>query len=104
MIEWMPYALAWFAGLVLGGMFFGGLWWTVQVCLLENRAPTWLVVSWLVRMGVTLTGFYLVGREHWHFLLVCLLGFVIARAMVKWLTRLPADQRALQEPGPGHAP
>lgn len=104
MSEFMHYALAWFVGLMLGGVFFGGLWWTVKVCVLEKRSTAWLLGSWLLRMGIALSGFYLVGREHWQHLLLCLLGFIMARGVVKWLTRLPVDQRSLQESESEHAP
>ncbi|MEZ5573890.1 MAG: ATP synthase subunit I [Halioglobus sp.] len=104
MSEFIHYALAWFTGLLLGGVFFGGLWWTVNVILLEKRPTAWLLGSWLLRMGITLSGFYLVGREQWQLLLLCLLGFLMARAMVKWLTRLPNAQRSLQGAESEHAP
>jgi hypothetical protein len=42
-------------------------------------------------MGVTLTGFYFAGREDWRRWLLCLLGFVLARIVVKWLTRPPME-------------
>lgn len=104
MSEFMNFALAWFIGLMLGGVFFGGLWWTVQICMVEKRATGWLLCSWLLRMGIALTGFYLVGREHWQYLLLSLLGFIMARATVKWLTRLPVDQCSLQGSESEHAP
>lgn len=104
MNEFMQYAFAWFSGLMLGGVFFGGLWWTVKSVLSEKFSPAWLLVSWLLRMAVALTGFYLFGREHWQLLLSCLLGFVMARALVKWLTPLWESQQALQESVSKNAP
>ena len=45
------------------------------------------MASLWMRMGIALGGFYLVGREHWQRMLLCLLGFVIARPVVMWITR-----------------
>jgi F1F0 ATPase subunit 2 len=104
MSEFVHYALAWLTGLALGGVFFGGLWWTVHVFTAGKRSAAWLLGSWLLRMGIALTGFYLVGREHWQQLLLCLLGFVMARAMVQWLTRPPVEQRPPQGAEAKHAP
>jgi len=36
---------------------------------------------------VTLTGFYVVSGRHWERLLLCLLGFILARGVVRRLTR-----------------
>jgi F1F0 ATPase subunit 2 len=38
-------------------------------------------------MSGVLAGFYFIGRGHWEKLLVCLLGFVMARVFVTRLTR-----------------
>ena len=81
------------AGLVLGAFFFGGLWWTVVKGLASPRPALWFFGSMLARTGVLLTGFYLVGREDWRRWAVCLLGTVLARVVVKRLTRPPANTR-----------
>lgn len=104
MSEIGPFVLAWLVGLLLGGIFFGGLWWTVRVIMVGKRAAAWLIGSLLLRMGIALTGFYLVAREHWQYLLLCVVGFMMARAIVKWLTGLSADQRSLQGSESKNAP
>ena len=48
-------------------------------------------------MSIVLAGFYFVGRGHWERLLVCLLGFVIARFIVMRLTRTPVEHSQLPE-------
>ena len=72
-------ALALVAGQVLGAIFFGGLWWTVRNGLSAKQPALWFLGSMLLRMGIVLTGFYFIGRGHWQRLVLCLLGFVIAR-------------------------
>lgn len=100
----LPYTLAWLIGLIIGGVFFGGLWWTVRVIMAGKRSATWLLGSLLLRMGIALTGFYLVARENWQYLVLSVVGFMMARAIVKWLTGLSADQRPPQASETKNAP
>ncbi len=90
--------LVWLAGLALGAFFFGGLWWTVGKCLSSQRPALWLLSSLLLRVSVTLAGFYLVSGNYWQRWALCLLGFVMARqAMTFWLG--PAEASGVR-----HAP
>jgi F1F0 ATPase subunit 2 len=82
-----PLVLAVAVGLALGLIFFGGLWWTIRQSLAARQPAVWILSSLLVRMGITLTGFYWVAGGDWQRLLACLAGFVIARAGVTRLTR-----------------
>jgi F1F0 ATPase subunit 2 len=75
------------AGVVLGAVFFGGLWWTVRRGLSSKRPALWFFGSLLLRTSIALAGFYLIARGHWERLLACLLGFVMARLIVTRLTR-----------------
>ncbi|MEO5718462.1 MAG: ATP synthase subunit I [Chthoniobacterales bacterium] len=95
--------LAGLAGLFLGAIFFGGLWWTVRKGLTSKQPALWFLGSTLLRMGIALAGFYFVGRGDWKRLLACLAGFVVARFVVTWLTRQPADHHS-QAPEATHAP
>ncbi len=91
------------AGMSLGAMFFGGLWWTVRKGLSSTRPARWFFGSLLLRTCLTLAGFYVVSGGHWEKLLVCLLGFTIARPIVTRLTRLAEKPSPLTQE-PGHAP
>ena len=86
MSDGLLYALALLAGIVLGTIFFGGLWWTVLKALSARRPALWFISSMLLRTGITLAGFYVVSAGDWKRLLVCLLGFVVARLIVTRLT------------------
>lgn len=66
-------------GLLLGGLFYGGLWWTVHKGLGSPRPALWFLASYLVRTGIVLAGFRLLAGDHWPKLLVCLLGFLMVR-------------------------
>ena len=87
MNETLGLVLALVMGGLLGGMFFGGLWWTVQKGGSSKRPALWFLGSLLLRTSITLAGFCFVAGGHWERLLACLLGFVMARLIVTWLTR-----------------
>jgi F1F0 ATPase subunit 2 len=103
MSELLHLALACAGGLLLGAMFFGGLWWTLRRGLASGRPALWFFGSLLLRTSVTLSGFYLFARGDWERLLACLLGFAIARLMVTSLTGTSARHQNLQANEAGHA-
>lgn len=90
------------AGFGLGVVFFGGLWWTVRRGVRSRQPALWFLGSLMLRMGVVLAGFLLVGGGEWRRLLLCLLGFAIARVAVTRLTR--AKTHDDPRPEPTHAP
>jgi F1F0 ATPase subunit 2 len=104
MNETLALALAWVAGGALGAIFFGGLWWTVRQGVASKQPALWFFGSMLLRMSLTLAGFYLVGRGNWKRLVLCLLGFVMARLMVMWLTRPSAESQTHPWKEASHAP
>jgi F1F0 ATPase subunit 2 len=91
------------AGVLLGAMFFGGLWWTVRKGVSSKRSALWFFGSLLLRTSIALAGFYFIARGHWERLLVCLLGFVIARLIVTRLTRAAEKPTCLAQEA-NHAP
>ena len=101
MNETLTGALACAAGGLLGSFFFGGLWWTVRRGLSAKQPALLFLGSSLLRTAVVLAGFYYVSERHWNRLLLCLLGFVLARLAVTWLTRLPEASPAQEA---RHAP
>jgi F1F0 ATPase subunit 2 len=87
MNETIILAAALAAGVLLGAIFFGGLWWTVRKGVTVKNSALWFLGSSLLRTGVALAGFYFVARDDWKKLLLCLLGFLIARVIVLRFTR-----------------
>jgi F1F0 ATPase subunit 2 len=92
------------AGLLLGAFFFGGLWWTVIRAVSSQRPALWFFGSMLARTSITLAGFYFAGGKDWERWLLCLLGFVLARIVVKWLTRPPVEHQNPRAPETSYAP
>jgi F1F0 ATPase subunit 2 len=87
MNESLRIMLALVTGLLLGAIFFGGLWWTVQKGISSKQPALWFVGSLLVRTSIAVAGFYFIARGHWQRLIVCLIGFVVARLIVTRLTQ-----------------
>ena len=104
MNNYLLLALALVAGLVLGTIFFGGLWWTVHKGVFSKSPALWFLGSMLMRMSLVLAGFYFVGRDDWQRLVACLVGFIIARFIVLRLTRTPIEHSELTTKEAGHAP
>ena len=103
MNEVLLLALALSAGVLLGAVFFGGLWWTVRKGVSSEQPAFWFFGSLLLRMSIALAGFYFVSGGHWKRLLACLLGFVMARIIVTRLTRAAEKPTYLAQEA-GHAP
>ena len=91
------------AGAALGTLFFGGLWCTARRGAASSQPALWFFASLLVRMSIALVGFVAVSGGHWERMLTCLLGFVVARAVVMRLTR-PPQGRAHASQEAEHAP
>jgi F1F0 ATPase subunit 2 len=103
MNEKLALLLALVTGVVLGAMFFGGLWWTVRKGVSSKQPAFWFFGSLLLRTSIALAGFYFIARGHWERLLVCLLGFVIARLIVTQIARAAEKPTYLAQEA-SHAP
>jgi F1F0 ATPase subunit 2 len=85
--------LALLAGVLLGMIFFGGLWWTIQRGVSSKSAAILFSSSLLLRMAITVAGFYFIARGNWRNLLACLCGFLLARLLLTRYIRTPVDAR-----------
>jgi F1F0 ATPase subunit 2 len=95
-------ALALLSGILLGVIFFGGLWWTVRRGLLSPVPAMWFSASSLIRTAVALAGFYVVSCGEWRRLLACLLGFFLARIVVMHVSHKLAALAHPPRPRPRH--
>jgi F1F0 ATPase subunit 2 len=69
-------------GFALGIFYFTCLWFTVQR-LPRTQHPVLLMVgSGIARLGIALLGFYLIAGQQWQFLLIALVGFLLARSLL----------------------
>jgi len=79
------------AGVLLGAVFYGGLWWTVRRVAAKAQGLL-LLGSFLSRSAIALSGFCAVARADWQGWAACLLGFLAARIVVSYLVRSSAEK------------
>lgn len=87
MNETVSMIVAFVAGIALGIIFFGGLWFTVKKVIVAKTPVLWLSISFILRVSITALGFYMIGAGNWQNLLICLLGFIVARLAVIHFTK-----------------
>ena|SRR5665647_440632 len=87
--------LAFILGLLLGTIFFGGLWFTVRKLVASKIPALWFFGSFILRIGITLTGFYYISFGSWQRLLVCVAGFITARYSVIYFTKSNNEKQVL---------
>ena len=69
-------------GALLGAFHFGALWITVRRLPTAERPETLVMFSFLIRASGVLLGLYLFAGANVERLLLCLVGFVIARTVL----------------------
>jgi len=67
------------AGMLLGVLVFGGLWWTLRRGLTSPNPALWFGASALVRLGVVLASFYYMALAGLPSVGMGLLGLLIVR-------------------------
>ena len=81
-MDWFYLAASLATGVMLGLLYFGGLWLTMR-SLPAVRYPALVALgSFFTRTALLLAAFYLVMDGHWERLGACLTGFVVARNLV----------------------
>jgi F1F0 ATPase subunit 2 len=99
-IETVAMAVNLVAGLIVGGLYFFGLWWTVSRLPSLTAPGFWTVASFILRSAVVLSVFYLLSQGAWENLLMCLTGFTLMRLFL--VNRLANSSG--KRPGHGTAP
>ncbi|MEP6751011.1 MAG: ATP synthase subunit I [Bacteroidota bacterium] len=90
--------LAFVAGIALGIIFFGGLWFTVKKIVTAKIPALWMLGSFIFRVGIVLSGFYFISSGSWQRLVISLIGFTAARFFVIHFTRtIDAKQLLLKK-------
>lgn len=81
MSDAVSLAIALAVGLLLGALYFLGLWWTVRRAVRHGDASL-LAVSWLLRTSIVVAGFVFVAGGDPSRLVASLVGFTVARVAV----------------------
>ncbi len=77
--EIFSFVTPFFAGIFVSFLYHIGLWWTVKALPSSQRPALLSIGSFYIRMGITLSVFYLVMNNSWQRLVVCLLGFLVVK-------------------------
>ena len=80
--EWLTLVPVFAGGALLGFIFFGGLYLTVQNSLSARNPGAWFLLSMVVRTAIVVGGFYLLGQGEVARFVACLLGFVLVRVLL----------------------
>jgi F1F0 ATPase subunit 2 len=75
-------ATAFIEGSLLGAVFFGGLWWTIQRSISAAHAGLLFSGSLFVRTSIFVVGLYFVSQHDWRRVVACLLGFMASRIVI----------------------
>lgn len=103
MHELIIYSAILLTGIALGLFFYQGLWWTTKKGLTAKRPALWFLGSNIIRTGTVLTGFYLVSAGQWQRMVICLLGFVLARLILFWLQAGKANDKMKMQTDAHHS-
>lgn len=85
-------------GVLLGIVYFGGLWLTVQRIERANHPVAILAASFIVRLGLVLVGFYLISDGRIERLVACLAAFFLTRLLIVKRVE-PAPERNVKTHG-----
>ena len=75
------------AGLIIGAVYFAGLWFTVRRVTDTGAAPLWLLVSAVVRLAFLVAALFWIMDGRWERLLAALAGVIVARLVATWMAR-----------------
>lgn len=81
MNEWIPLVTAALTGVLLGAVYFGGLWLTVRKAVSAQRPGALVALSFAGRSLLALAGFYLASAGRVERLLACLVTFLLVRQL-----------------------
>lgn len=87
MNDMLTMILVFIAGLLLGTLFFGGLWLTVKKAVGSTKPALLILGSFVCRIAIVLIAFYFIGAGNWQRLLILLSGFIVARLLVVHFTK-----------------
>jgi F1F0 ATPase subunit 2 len=74
--------LSFLAGILLGSLYFGGLWYTVRRLPTASRPAMLIIGSFLLRLAPFLAAIYLLAAAHWSNLLSAMAGVLLTRTLL----------------------
>lgn len=80
-MEWIKLLIPLLIGIILGTLYFGGLWLTVQKINSVMHPALWVFISFIIRIGGVLITFYWLVMVNWAYLTATFIGFLITRSV-----------------------
>lgn len=90
-----PSFLCLLAGMLVGLVYFGGLWLTVKKMRTSPHFYRLMVFSWVMRTLFLLGAFYVLMQGDWQRLIVAFLGVLTVRYASSGFVKLSAKKEAL---------
>ncbi|MBE2202300.1 MAG: ATP synthase subunit I [Anaerolinea sp.] len=69
-------------GILIGALYFSGLWYTVRQLPASRRPALLLIGSYVLRLALLVGAIYLLTGNHWSHLLSALTGVLLARTFL----------------------
>jgi len=76
--------IAFITGILLGFVFFGGLYFSVKRMADMKHPAVFMLASLIVRMAILLVGLYLIRGDSFYNIPLALLGIILARTYLTW--------------------
>lgn len=86
-----------FVGIILGIVFFGGLYITVEKMSDVKNPSILLLISFVLRMAILIGGLYLVSRHGFKDMMLALLGIILIKLLMIYLAKRPKEQSIKQK-------
>lgn len=84
--------IAFLGGIVLGIIFFGGLYWTISLFDKVKYPAALMSISMIIRMAILLIGFYLLMNDNYMNLLLALVGVITVRIFMTFNLKKNSNQ------------
>ncbi|MBV1757055.1 MAG: ATP synthase subunit I [Dethiosulfatibacter sp.] len=84
-------------GILLGIIFFGGLYWSVNQLTKVRYPAALMIVSALVRMGIILFGVYLLADNNIKNILAILIGIILVKVIMIFTVQKKSAKGELKE-------
>lgn len=97
MNEIIEIIIIFICGIILGVIFFGGLWLTVKKGITSKMPGILFVASFFIRTVITLLGFYFLGANNPKNMAACLVGFVVTRFAIKYYTKSEKNKTFIEK-------
>lgn len=81
-VAWTRVVAALVGGVVLGLFYYGGLWWTVRRLTVARHPASLVLISFGLRMLVTLAALFWITGGAWALLGVSLVAFLAMRTLL----------------------